>query len=246
MTYVVAFDLDGTLVDTPSAIVETFTAAFASMGIQSQDASAIRATIGLPLEQAFGKLMGVSMDDAAVARGVQQYQVLFKELILPRAEKLLFPGVADGLATLRGQGFTLAVATSKFYTSADALLTAVGLRDRFAMVVGADQVRWPKPDPEMGQVIMREFGVSAQRAVMVGDTTHDLLMAKAAGMRSIAVTYGVHSVQELKSADPTWIADTFDDVLKCVQAGYAESAGAGDRDRPLGSTTTPESPQSLM
>ncbi len=221
MTYVVAFDLDGTLVDTPSAIVETFTAAFASMGVQPRHASAIRATIGLPLEQAFGKLMGVSVNDAAVARGVQQYQVLFKELILPRAEKLLFPGVAD------------------------ALLTAAGLRDRFTMVVGADQVMWPKPDPEMGQVIMREFGVPAARAVMVGDTTHDLLMAKAAGMRSIAVTYGVHSVQELKSADPTWIADTFDDVLKCVQAGYAEPAGAGDRDRPFGSTTTPESPKSL-
>lgn len=246
MTYVVVFDLDGTLVDTPSAIVETFAEVFASIGVQPRDASAIRATIGYPLEQAFGRLMGLSMDDAAVARGVQQYQVLFKELILPRAERLLFPGVADGLATLRGQGFTLAVATSKFYASADALLMAAGLRDCFAMVVGADQVMVPKPDPEMGQVIMREFGVSAERVVMVGDTTHDLLMAKAAGMRSIAVTYGVHSVQELKSAGPTWIADSFDDVLKCVQASYAEPAGVGDRDRPFSSMTTPELPKSLM
>lgn len=224
MTYVVVFDLDGTLVDTPSAIVETFTATFASMGVQSRDASTIRATIGFPIEQAFGNLMGVPVDDAAVIRGVQQYQALFKELILPRAERLLFPGVASGLATLHDQGLTLAVATSKFYASADALLTAAGIRHRFAMVVGADQVIRPKPDPEMGQTIIQELGVSAERAVMVGDTTHDLLMAKAAGMRSIAVTYGVHSVQELRSADPTWIADTFDDVLKCVQTSYAEPA----------------------
>jgi phosphoglycolate phosphatase len=217
MTHAVIFDLDGTLVDTPRAIVETFTAAFASMGVQAQDASAIRATIGLPLERAFSKLLGVPLEDGMVAQGVKQYQVFFKELILPKAGQLLFPGVAQGLVTLRAQGFTLAVATSKFYASADALLKAAGLRDHFSMVVGADQVKQPKPNPEMGLMILRTLGIPAERAVMVGDTTHDLLMAKAAGMRSVAVTYGVHGVQELKSVGPTWVADTFDDVLKCVQ-----------------------------
>ena len=218
-THAVIFDLDGTLVDTPRAIVETFTAAFASMGVQARDASAIRATIGLPLERAFSKLLEVPLEDERVAHGVRQYQAFFKELILPRAGTLLFPGVADGLVTLRGQGFFLAVATSKFYASADALLKAAGLREHFDMVVGADQVKHPKPHPEMGQLIMQTLGVSAERAVMVGDTTHDLLMARAAGMRSVAVTYGVHSLQELKSSEPTWIADTFGDVLKCVQTG---------------------------
>jgi phosphoglycolate phosphatase len=219
MTYAVIFDLDGTLVDTPRAIVETFTAAFAAMGVQAQDAAAIRATIGLPLEKAFSRLMGVPLEDSLVAQGVKQYQVLFRELILPRAGQMIFPGVEGGLSTLRGQGFLLAVATSKFYSSADALLRAAGLRDHFHMVVGADQVTKPKPDPEMGHMILQKLGTPAGNAVMVGDTTHDLLMAKAAGMRSIAVTYGVHSVQELKPSAPTWMADTFDDVLKCIQTG---------------------------
>jgi phosphoglycolate phosphatase len=223
MTYIVIFDLDGTLVDTPRAIVEAFTAAFASMGVQAQDASAIRATIGLPLERAFSRLLGVPLDDEQVDQGVKAYQVSFKELILPKAGELIFPGVADGLATLRSQGVPLAIATSKFYASADALLKSAGLRDLFSVVVGADQVSQPKPNPEMGQLIMEKLGVSAERAVMVGDTTHDLLMAKAAGMRSIAVTYGVHSVQELKSSDPTWIADTFDDVLKYIQTGLLQN-----------------------
>jgi phosphoglycolate phosphatase len=219
MTYAAIFDLDGTLVDTPLAIVETFTAAFASMGVPAREAKAIRATIGLPLEKAFSKLLEVPLDDGLVAQGVRQYQGLFRELILPKAARLLFPGVAEGLSELRGQGVALAVATSKFYSSADALLRAAGLRDQFTMVVGADQVKQPKPNPEMGLLILQALGVSADRAVMVGDTTHDLLMAKAAGMRSVAVTYGVHSLQELKSSDPTWIADTFDDVLKCIQTG---------------------------
>jgi phosphoglycolate phosphatase len=219
MNNVAIFDLDGTLVDTPRAIVATFTATFAHMGAQACDAAEIRATIGLPLEKAFSKLLGVALDDDRVAQGVRQYQLLFKEIVLPRAEELIFPGVADGLSTLTDQGFTLAVATSKFYASADALLKAAGLRDRFSVLVGADQVTQPKPDPESGYLIMRKLGVPAERVVMVGDTTHDLLMAKAAGMRSVALTYGVHSRQQLQEADPTWIADTFDDAVRVIADG---------------------------
>jgi phosphoglycolate phosphatase len=63
MTHVAIFDLDGTLVDTPRAIVETFTATFASMRVEACDAAAIRATIGLPLERAFGNLLTVASDD---------------------------------------------------------------------------------------------------------------------------------------------------------------------------------------
>jgi phosphoglycolate phosphatase len=222
MPYLVMFDLDGTLIDTPRGIVETFAAAFASMDLEPRDPAAIRATIGRPLEEAFSRLMGVPLDDGLVAHGVKQYQVFFKELVLPRATTLVFPGVLDGLATLRDQGFALAVATTKFYASADALLKAAGLRHEFSVVVGGDQVTRPKPNPEMGLLIMRQLGISAERSVMVGDTTHDLLMAKAAGMRSVAVTYGVHSVAELKSSDPTWIADTFADALKCIQTGLSQ------------------------
>jgi phosphoglycolate phosphatase len=227
MTHVVVFDLDGTLVDTPSAIVEAFTTAFASMGLDVPIASAIRATIGLPLEQAFSRLMGTPLDDDRVAHGVKQYQVCFKELILPRAARLVFPGVAEGLATLREDGCTLALATSKIYASADALLRAAGLRDYFSVVVGADQVTHPKPHPEMLEVIMLTLGISAEQTVMVGDTTHDLLMAKAAGTRSVAVTYGVHSPEELKSLKPTWIADTFDGALTCIQTNYYTAAACG-------------------
>ncbi|MGW1075017.1 HAD family hydrolase [Streptomyces sp. NPDC002537] len=225
MKDVVVFDLDGTLVDTPRAIVETFTAAFAAMGLETPDPAAVRATIGLPLETAFGKLMGTALDDDQVAEGVRQYQRLFREIILPRAGELLFPGVPEGLRAFHGGGFTLAVATSKFYASADALLTAAGLRELFSVVIGADQVGKPKPDPESGHAVMAELDITADQAVMVGDTTHDLLMAKAAGMRSIAVTYGIHSVEELRSADPTWLADTFDEVLTCIRAAFP---GAGE------------------
>ncbi|WP_433435049.1 HAD family hydrolase [Nonomuraea sp. CA-141351] len=225
MRHLTVFDLDGTLVDTPRAIVETFTAAFGALGIAPPDASAIRATIGLPLGQAFGALLGLPADDELVASGVRRYQIHFKEIILPRAPELMFPGVTEGLDELRGLGITLAVATSKVHASADALLRSAGLRDLFALVVGADQVAHPKPHPESGRLILRTLGVPAESAVMVGDTVHDLHMARAAGMRSIAVTYGVHGPRELAEARPTWIADTFDDVVGLLRAAPKGLAG---------------------
>jgi HAD superfamily hydrolase (TIGR01509 family) len=198
-------------------------AAFESMGVRSRDASDIRATIGLPLEQAFSKLLGIPLDNNRVAQGVQQYQLAFRNIVLPRARQLVFPGVADGLAALRRQGVTVALATSKFYASADALLQSAALRDHFGIVLGADQVTHPKPHPEMGQVILERLGATPEDAVVVGDTTHDVLMARAAGMRSVAVTYGVHSREELMSAEPSWVADSFDDVLSCIGEGLQQS-----------------------
>jgi phosphoglycolate phosphatase len=213
------FDLDGTLLDTPRAITATFAAACVRLGVPAPDAAVIRATIGLPLDEAFRRLLGVPRQDARVAAGVQHYQDLFNTRVLPMAADLVFPGVAEGLAALRARGLTLAVATSKVHASADAVLMTTRLRDAFRLVVGADEVAQPKPSPEMGLVIMRRLGATADRTIMVGDTTHDLAMARAAGMRSVGVTYGVHSVQELQAQSPTWVADTFAEVVRLIETG---------------------------
>ncbi|AQZ61998.1 Phosphoglycolate phosphatase [[Actinomadura] parvosata subsp. kistnae] len=221
MTQLTVFDLDGTLVDTPRAIVETFTAAFGALSVAAPPPAVIRATIGLPLERAFRDLLAA--DAELAGQGVRHYQRLFKEIILPRAPELIFPGVVEGLDELRARGGLLAVATSKFHASADALLRAAGLRDRFALVVGADQVSRPKPDPESGLLVLRTLGVAARHAVMVGDTAHDIHMAGAAGMRSIAVTYGVHGADELALAGPTWVADSFPQVVALLLSREAAS-----------------------
>ena len=216
MSRCVIFDLDGTLVDSPRGIVTTFAAVFAQLDLPTVDSGSIRGTIGLPLPAAFAKVLGVSEDEPVVASCVELYQSTFRRIVLPMAPQLVFPGVFDGLNSLRQDGFQLAVATSKFIANAEALLVAAGLREEFAVVVGADQVAKPKPDPESGFVVLRRLGVSASNAVMVGDTTHDVLMAHAAGMASIGVTYGVHSVEQLLSAGPTWLVDSFAGVVAAV------------------------------
>lgn len=220
MTFAIIFDLDGTLIDTPRAIVDTFSEVLKSMRAECPDASTIRATIGLPLGIAFSQLLKLSLDDPCVAYAIKQYQALFKVNILPKAKDLIFSDVVEGLTMLRDQNYLLAVATSKIYASAEALLKAADLWKYFHLVVGADQVMQPKPHPEMGRFVMRELGVVAYNSVMVGDTTHDLCMARDLGMRSIAVTYGVHDLQKLQSAEPTWVADTFNEVLHYIKTEF--------------------------
>lgn len=228
VTRVAMFDLDGTLVDSPRAIVEAFAVAFEAMGAGPRDPADVRATIGLPLEQAFGKLLGVPQDDPRVAEGVARYQEAFRTVILPRARSLVFPGVAEGLDELRRRGVVLTVATSKFHASADALLTAAGLRDLFTVLIGADDVTHPKPHPEPGLLILERLGARPEHAVMVGDTTHDLRMAEAAGIASVAVTYGVHSRAELEAARPTFVAETFPEVVARIVAVLPDSGPVAD------------------
>ncbi|WP_434449915.1 HAD family hydrolase [Lentzea sp. E54] len=210
-------DLDGTLVDSPRGIVTTFAAVLTQLDLPTVDSGTIRGTIGLPLPAAFAKVLGIAEDEPTVATCVELYQSTFRRIVLPMAAQLVFPGVFDGLRSLREDGFLLAVATSKFIRNAEALLTAAGLREEFAVVVGADQVAKPKPDPESGFLVLRRLGVAAANAVMVGDTTHDVLMAHAAGMASVGVTYGVHSVDQLLSANPTWLVDSFAGVVAAVK-----------------------------
>lgn len=223
MKYCIIFDLDGTLLDTPRAIVETFNATFVSMEYQRRSKTEIRSTIGLPLEQAFSTLLGIPVDDTVIPTLIAQYQILFKSLILPKAKNLIFPGVKEGLRLLQQGGFSLAIATSKFQMSAESILVAAEIRNFFDFVVGADRVSRPKPYPESAYEIMKNCGVSPDRTLMVGDTTHDLLMANAAGIQSVGVTYGIHSARELKPAGPTWVVNSFDGVLKCIHSAYRSS-----------------------
>jgi len=203
------FDLDGTLVDTPSGIVQAFAATFAELGDVDPSDRAIRRTIGMPLAVAFRSLLGTGTAESDIDNHIATYQQKFAELVLPKAESLVYPGVTDGLDRLKASGVPLAIATSKFHANANALLSAAKLDSRFSLIVGADEVDRPKPSPDMGEFVLRTMNIHPGRAVMVGDTTHDILMARAVGIRSIAVTYGVHDRQELIASKPTWIADDF-------------------------------------
>lgn len=210
---IVMFDLDGTLLDTEQAIPLAFNAAFRALKLPEYSARTIKATIGLPLEKAFSHLLALPVDNIKVICAVEEYQRQFRNSILPAAKALLFPGVTLGLTHLKSAGFRLSVTTNKFSHSANTLLTAAGISPFFEIVVGADEVMSRKPHPESGQKILDFFGAEKSQAIMVGDTTHDILMANNLGCKSIAVTYGIHDKETLLAAEPGVMVDTFEEVV---------------------------------
>ena len=182
----VVFDLDGTVVDSSEALLRAHEAAFTSVGRSCPPDTAILDLVGLPLGQTMN-LLAPDMDaevlvDAyshAYARTSKRYERLF-----------------DGIRDLLARPFRAAVATGKSQRGAERAVARHGLADRFEIVLGANSVVRPKPYPDMLEAIME--ATNSTELVMVGDTTYDLEMACAAGVKAIGVSWGHHAVDRLE------------------------------------------------
>lgn len=229
----VIFDLDGTLIDTLSGITNVFLdlcpQVRSALGIQDdrsssrfedQARSQVHSMIGESLETMLSRVFNLPVDQVKNLKLIEMYQAEFRKQISSQAPELLYAGVREGLQQLREMSIELAVATNKFQSSAEDLLTQAGIRSYFKKVIGADRVTRPKPDPEMGQKLLQEFQVSPENVLMVGDTQNDLLMAQSLGVASIAVTYGVQSKEQLSVFEPEFFANSFSDVVFRVQKQF--------------------------
>ncbi len=200
----IIFDLDGTLSDSHQAIIGCFIAACEDNGQAPPSEDAVSAMIGLPLTTMFEALAPDGPQDDLVATYKSTYVAFDKQ------HTRLFDGVRELLHALPGP---LAIATSKGVSGATRTLRMFGIEDQFAIVLGFDSVERPKPAPDMILEALRRSGHSADEAVMVGDTTFDLEMADAAGVRAIAVGWGAHSAQKLER----WRrVDTVDELLAAL------------------------------
>lgn len=122
-------------------------------------------------------------------------------------ELTLFDGVPEMLQDLSQQGYFLAVATGKSRVGLNRSLNAAGLLSTFDATRCADET-FSKPHPAMLQELTRELGQDLRRTVMIGDTTHDLMMAQNAGSSGIAVEYGAHPLDQLAACNPVYSART--------------------------------------
>lgn len=196
----VIFDVDGTLVDSQAEIMAAMEMSFAANGLPMLPRAKVLSIVGLSLDVAFRQLCP-DADDVVQASLVQAYKDAFNALrgLDGNAEKSpLFPGALAVLDTLAGQDNTLlAIATGKSRRGLDKLLERYGLTGMFHSEQVADH-HPSKPNPSMILTALSELGIGQRRAVMVGDTTFDMDMARAAGVAKIGVSWGYHPAEMLR------------------------------------------------
>jgi len=206
----VIFDWDGTLMDSAVKIVRCFQAAAADCGAPIPDTAAIHDIIGLGLREGVEAIFP-SQDAAQQVRIIERYRDHFLEL--DKTEMPLFPGVVDGLKGLRARGFELAVATGKARRGLARVLAETSTGDLFRATRCADESA-SKPDPQMILDLLHETGTAPRDAVMVGDTVHDMQMARRAQVDALAVTYGVQPLERLRPEGPLACFNTFDQICE--------------------------------
>lgn len=215
MIRLIIFDFDGTLGDTRATIIATMQDTLREKGLPEPSEQEIGATIGVPLEEGFRILcpeFGKEMIDGLA----QTYRVIF-ERNRKKYVPALFPKVRETLAALKEQGFTLTVASSRLSVSLLVFLREMGIRPYISYVLGADNVDKAKPDPEPVLKTMRELGFTPAETLVVGDMPVDVLMGSRAGARTVAVTYGNATLQELEKAAPDFITDDFSQLEAIVR-----------------------------
>ncbi len=181
-----------------ASIVACTDRTLAELGLPPAPPGAIRTALGLGLRETVEAFCpGCDQDTFNRIIGVYRRHWLAEFCHRP----VLFDGVERVLAELTGSGRLLAVATAKGRRGLDQDLERTGLRDRFAATRTVDEAR-SKPHPEMLLGLLDELGMAAAEAVMVGDTTHDLMMAHNAGVAAVAVTSGSHDRAELDAVEP--------------------------------------------
>jgi phosphoglycolate phosphatase len=206
------FDLDGTLVDSAPGICASCRAASLALGYPEPADELIRPLIGLPLATMVRTVVGRELDEDATAAWVTRYRSEFDLIALPTT--VAFRGVRDELLRWRADGRRIAVATSKFTEVANRVLHRAGLDDLFDVVVGGDQVERGKPDAEMARRALALLGARSAEAAVVGDTAHDVQMARAADVPAYAVSYGAHDRTTLEAAGPIAIVDAFSELAR--------------------------------
>lgn len=193
----VVFDWDGTLVDSTAIIARAIQDALRDMGEPVPDETAARFVIGLGLDDAIA-----SVAPSLPKVRYRELAMLYRSHYLARESAiLLFAGAADLLADLEAAGHLLAVATGKSRVGLDRALEQSGLGPRFQATRCGDE-GFPKPHPDMLLHLMDRLGVSSRETLMIGDTIHDVELARNAGVDAVAVAYGAHRRDDLLGASP--------------------------------------------
>lgn len=200
----IVFDWDGTVMDSTAVIAGSIQSACRDLDLPIPSDEAARHVIGLGLQQALRHAVPDApeeMVEPLVAR--YRHHFLAQDGAIP-----LFAGARETIAELHGAGYWLGVATGKNRNGLERALASTDMKQYFHATRTAEQT-FSKPDPTMLLELMDELGVSAERTLMIGDTTHDLLLAQNARVDAVAMGHGAHPPEQLQELNPLALLDDF-------------------------------------
>lgn len=212
----VIFDMDGTLIDTQALIVEHMATTFAEAGLNVPSPQQVRRIIGLSLPKAMLQLLGSQEVDLANELS-ERYRTHYRaSLVSAEGREGLFPGAREALDALKAQEETvLGIATGKGLNGVHRLIELHGIAGHFSTLQTPDH-NPSKPDPGMLLSAMAETGIDRDQTVIIGDTSFDMEMGKAAGAKTIGVTWGYHHAAELRGAGADILIDDYAELCGAI------------------------------
>jgi len=205
------FDIDGTLVDSRATIHRSMTLAFEAVGLAPPDYDTTRQIVGLNLREALDAL-APGLGEPGRARLTSAYSDAFIAIHdQPGFGEPLYAGAADLLDRLRAEGWLIAMATGKSRKGVERVMRTHDWADLFDSTHCADDGPG-KPHPAMLVECMKVLQAPPTLTVMIGDTGHDIRMAKAAGVRAQGVAWGFHTAEEVALAGADHVAMTFEEL----------------------------------
>jgi phosphoglycolate phosphatase len=218
----IAFDLDGTLLDTIDDLADAVNALLAEEGLGPLPKEAIKAMVGkgMPnlIQRALALVRGVSPEtvaDAEIRALLPRYQGHYAA-VLGRSTQP-YPGMVEGLERLSAMGFPMAVVTNKAARFVQPHLEHAGIARHFALVLGGDSLPTRKPDAGPLLHVATAFGIAPARLLMVGDSINDVAAARAAGCPVLVLPYGYNEGEPVQGLDADGIVPTLAAVADRVR-----------------------------
>lgn len=205
------FDFDGTLLDTNELITQSFLAVLGERFPGKYDREAVLPFNGPTLKQTFDSI-DPELTDELLAAYFKVNETLHDELAVE------FDGVSETLNKLKASGFKMAIVSSKRRSGLERSMKLLSARNVFDVIVGADDVIHPKPDPEPILLALKQLGASKDEALMIGDNHHDIVVGQNAGVRTAGVAWSAKGEQYLAGFNPDYMLQHISDLLEITGA----------------------------
>ncbi|WP_457605257.1 phosphoglycolate phosphatase [Nitratifractor sp.] len=213
----ILFDLDGTLIDSVPDLADAVNLMLEELGREPFPEATIRGWVGNGAATLVRRaLSGSHEPDPAVEPLFEEARQRFLEHYGSRipGRTLLYPGVRETLERLEERGYRMAIVTNKPEPFVAPILEGLGIAGPFELIVGGETLPVKKPDPLPLLHSCERLGVAPDDAVMVGDSRNDILAARAAGIDSVAVSYGYNYDEPIESYEPKVVLKRFEELLE--------------------------------